>query len=174
MKPKTPKTPKPAASKSPTPAVVPTKTPSKPAAAPAPKAAAKAPAPAAKAPAKAPSKAPAKPSPKAPAPSKPAKATAPKATTPPKPTPAASGSIRIEVNLGPADAVYLVGTFNDWNESGLPLSHLGEGRWVAVLDLPPGEYEYLLIADGRWLPDPGAPAWVPNPFGGVNSVLRIG
>ena len=41
------------------------------------------------------------------------------------------------------------------------------------LILPPGTYEYLFVADGRWLPDPLAKGAVPNPFGGVNSLLTV-
>jgi hypothetical protein len=31
----------------------------------------------------------------------------------------------------------------------------------------------LFVADGRWLPDPFAKGAVPNPFGGVNSLLTV-
>ena len=50
---------------------------------------------------------------------------------------------------------------------------VGGGRWVKDLALPPGTYEYLLVIDGRWLADPLAKKTVPNPFGGVNSVVEV-
>ena len=50
---------------------------------------------------------------------------------------------------------------------------MGQGRWLKELALAPGVYEYLLVADGKWLPDPLAGRAVPNPFGGVNSVLIV-
>jgi hypothetical protein len=34
-------------------------------------------------------------------------------------------------------------------------------------------YEYCLVVDGRWIPDPLARETVPNPFGGKNSVLKV-
>ena len=50
---------------------------------------------------------------------------------------------------------------------------LGEGRWAKELALPPGTYEYCVVVDGDYLPDPSARENTPNPFGGVNSVLRV-
>jgi 5'-AMP-activated protein kinase regulatory beta subunit len=50
---------------------------------------------------------------------------------------------------------------------------VGCGRWFKTLVLPPGTYEYLFVADGKWLRDPSAKGAVPNPFGGVNSVLTV-
>ncbi|MBL9128244.1 MAG: glycogen-binding domain-containing protein [Verrucomicrobiales bacterium] len=48
------------------------------------------------------------------------------------------------------------------------------GRWIKQLRLPPGRYEYCLVVDGEWMPDPLAAEHVPNPFGGFNSVLHVG
>lgn len=39
--------------------------------------------------------------------------------------------------------------------------------------LPPGTYEYRLLVDGEWMPDPLAKDDVPNPFGWRNSVLQV-
>ena len=39
--------------------------------------------------------------------------------------------------------------------------------------LPPGNYEYCLVVDGQWIPDPNALETVPNAFGGRNSVLNV-
>ena len=39
--------------------------------------------------------------------------------------------------------------------------------------LVPGIYEYCLVVDGQWMPDPSATETVPNPFGGRNSVLTV-
>ena len=39
--------------------------------------------------------------------------------------------------------------------------------------MPPGTYEYCLVVDGQWMPDPLARETVPNPFGGRNSVLKV-
>jgi hypothetical protein len=51
---------------------------------------------------------------------------------------------------------------------------LGAGRWMKELTLPPGVYEYRIVADGAWMADPLARETSPNPFGGLNSVLKVG
>ena len=51
---------------------------------------------------------------------------------------------------------------------------LGDGRWRKELTLPPGVYEYRIVADGEWMADPLAGETNPNPFGGLNSVLKVG
>ena len=50
---------------------------------------------------------------------------------------------------------------------------LGDGRWMKELTLPPGVYEYRIVADGEWMADPLAIETNPNPFGGLNSVLKV-
>jgi len=72
-----------------------------------------------------------------------------------------------------ATAVAVAGTFNDWRPEATPMVAMGEGRWLKELVLPPGRYEYLFVADGQWLADPLAQTTVPNPFGGVNSVITV-
>ena len=82
-------------------------------------------------------------------------------------------TIRLEVKGVKAQAVSLAGSFNDWKPEATPLKPLNPERWVADLALLPGHHEYLLVVDGRWQPDPSCPWQVPNPFGGVNSVLKL-
>jgi 1,4-alpha-glucan branching enzyme len=72
-----------------------------------------------------------------------------------------------------ASTVAIAGTFNDWRPEAGPMVAMGEGRWLKELVLPPGTYEYLFVADGTWLADPLAKETVPNPFGGVNSVITV-
>ena len=81
--------------------------------------------------------------------------------------------IHLEITHPSATAVYVAGTFNDWRPSATPMVSLGGGRWMKELTLPAGSYEYCLIADGQWMPDPSASKTVPNPFGGLNSVLEV-
>jgi len=70
-------------------------------------------------------------------------------------------------------SVCIAGTFNDWRPEVTPMNRMGDGWWVKELSLPPGSYEYRLTVDGEWLPDPLAEEYVQNPFGGINSVLKI-
>jgi 1,4-alpha-glucan branching enzyme len=84
-----------------------------------------------------------------------------------------SQQIRFEFNYPDAEAVFIAGTFNDWRPLSTPMIELGQGRWAKDLMLPPGDYEYCLVVDGEWKPDPAAAETVPNPFGGMNSVCRV-
>ena len=72
-----------------------------------------------------------------------------------------------------AATVCVAGTFNDWHPSAKPMHPTGDGRWLKETVLPPGTYEYRLVVDGQWMPDPLAKETVPNPFGERNSVLRV-
>ncbi len=85
-----------------------------------------------------------------------------------------SKRIHFEFASPTAESVAIAGTFNDWRPGATPMIALGQGRWIKDLTLPPGTYEYCLVVDGcNWSPDPHAPETAPNPFGGLNSVLRI-
>ena len=84
-----------------------------------------------------------------------------------------SQSTRIEFTHPTAAAVAIAGTFNDWRPDATQMVPVGHGGWLKELTLPFGTYEYLLVADGRWLPDQSTIATVPNPFGGVNSLLIV-
>ena len=81
--------------------------------------------------------------------------------------------IRIEFTHASATAVAIAGTFNDWRPDASQMVPVGHGRWVKELALPPGTYEYRLVVDGAWMPDPRADATTPNPFGDLNSVLKV-
>lgn len=85
-----------------------------------------------------------------------------------------SNRTRFEFTSPTAKSVCIAGTFNDWRPNSAPMVDLGEGRWAKDLVLPAGHYEYCLVVDGQWIPDPGVTETAPNPFGGVNSVRRVG
>lgn len=72
-----------------------------------------------------------------------------------------------------AGAVCLAGTFNEWNPNSKPMHSTGDGHWLNETALPPGTYEYCLVVDGHWMPDPRAADSVANPFGGRNSLLVV-
>lgn len=81
--------------------------------------------------------------------------------------------IHFEYVSSTAESVAIAGTFNEWRPETTPMIALARGRWARDLALPSGHYEYCLVVDGRWTSDPRAIGTVPNPFGGVNSVLRV-
>ena len=84
-----------------------------------------------------------------------------------------SESVHLEFSHPTAKAVAVAGTFNDWRPEATRMVAVGDGRWLKELVLAPGVYEYRLVVDGEWMPDPRASENAPNPFGGINSVLRV-
>ena len=88
-----------------------------------------------------------------------------------------SGPRLVPVHFAFADAtatrVHIAGTFNDWKPSGKAMSRSRGGHWHQDAVLAPGTYEYCLVVDGRWICDPLAKDYIPNPFGGRNSVVEV-
>lgn len=81
--------------------------------------------------------------------------------------------VRFEFTHPTATTVCVAGTFNHWKPEAKVLHSSGAGRWWKETALMPGSYEYCLVVDGQWMPDPLALESVPNPFGGRNSVLTV-
>jgi len=81
--------------------------------------------------------------------------------------------VQFEFTDPTARMVCIAGTFNDWKPEAKPMHPMGDGHWLKETVLPPGTYEYCLVVDGKWIPDPRAKETVPNPFGGVNSLLKV-
>lgn len=80
--------------------------------------------------------------------------------------------LRVPVALGSEVAV--AGDFNGWKPE---RSVLGPSSTPGVLEArvqcPPGAYQYRLVIDGVWMPDPYNPVLLANPFGGSNSVAIV-
>ena len=81
--------------------------------------------------------------------------------------------IRFEFNHPTAAIVSVAGSVNDWHPTTKSMSRAKNGLWMKEAFLPPGDYEYCLVVDGHWIPDPRAQGHVPNPFGGKNSILTV-
>jgi len=76
---------------------------------------------------------------------------------------------------GNPSAVFLAGDFNNWNPSGRAMSDPdGDGVFTAVVDLPPGRYQYKFVVGSDWYEDPAATQSTPDGFGGKNSVIVVG
>jgi 1,4-alpha-glucan branching enzyme len=71
---------------------------------------------------------------------------------------------------GAAGQVELAGDFTGWAPMAMEMKN---GRFEASTRLDPGEHQYRFIVDGQWVSDPAAAGEVPNPFGGMNSVVRV-
>ena len=70
--------------------------------------------------------------------------------------------------------VHVAGDFNQWSPVATPMP-LGAstGMRTVRLDLPPGEYQYRLVVDGRWRSDPYNRHVARNGHGEPNSVLTV-
>lgn len=70
-----------------------------------------------------------------------------------------------------ANDVAVTGSFCDW-QTLYPLKQQKNGAWKRTLEITPGRHEYRFVVDGEWRDDPGSDDRVPNPYGGMNSVLE--
>lgn len=71
-----------------------------------------------------------------------------------------------------AREVSVTGSFCDWDDK-FPLKRGDDGKWKRTMNIPRGRHEYLFVVDGDWREDPNSSERVPNPYGGVNSVLNL-
>ncbi|MGA2094482.1 MAG: isoamylase early set domain-containing protein [Sedimentisphaerales bacterium] len=71
-----------------------------------------------------------------------------------------------------AKAVSLVGDFNNWKPEKNPMTKTGDD-WQTKIRLPKGTYQYRFVVDGLWQHDPANNMTQPNPYGGLNSVLKV-
>jgi len=65
----------------------------------------------------------------------------------------------------------LAGSFNGWQV--VPMRKQKDGKFIAVVPLEPGTYEYRFLVDGCWQSDPDNHCWAPNPYGTMNSVACV-
>lgn len=87
-------------------------------------------------------------------------------------------SSRVTFELPPevnAETAYLCGEFNEWDETAHPMKRRKDGRFSLTISLKPGqEYRFRYLLDGeRWENDWEADAYVPNPFGTEDSVVKV-
>jgi 1,4-alpha-glucan branching enzyme len=73
---------------------------------------------------------------------------------------------------GQVDAVYLAGSFNDWQDQAHVMDAPdADGYYHTTLRLKPGQYEYKFVVNGdNWQPDPENPD-LNGPFS--NSIVRV-
>ena len=75
---------------------------------------------------------------------------------------------------GLGSSLAVAGDFNAWNpQRGQLHLNAATGAFELRLVCPPGTYQYRLVVDGQWMPDPYNPVVSSNPFGGSNSVAIV-
>jgi len=72
-----------------------------------------------------------------------------------------------------ADEVILMGDFNNWNPKKHPMKKDENGKWTKAVILPPGQYEYKFLVDGKWKEDPQNDRICPNNLGTYNNVFNL-
>lgn len=79
-----------------------------------------------------------------------------------------------------AEAVFLAGTFNNWDPAATPMQPISDHEWTIELELAPGRYEYKFVVDGEWCCEPGRdepdstlPDGVPNELGSYNREIHV-
>lgn len=89
-----------------------------------------------------------------------------------------SGKVKVEFTLpdaiaANAETVYLVGDFNNWDETATPMTRYKNGKFKVTLDLEPNrDYQFRYLVNGtQWHNDWDADRYVANPFSGDNSIV---
>jgi 1,4-alpha-glucan branching enzyme len=83
-------------------------------------------------------------------------------------------NVEFTLNAPSANAVSLVGDFNNWSSTASPMQKRPNGEWAVMLQMPLGRHEYKFVVDGREQSDPQNPEQVDDGKGGRKSVLTIG
>lgn len=89
------------------------------------------------------------------------------------------GLVRVTLELPPtmlAERINVVGGFNDWDTTALPMSqkHVGS-NWRVTVHLAAGRcYRFRYLIDGKeWFNDWHADDHVENPYGSYDSVVDL-
>ena len=83
-----------------------------------------------------------------------------------------ANKVNFQIVAEPGSAVYVAGTFNNWDPAQYKLrDYAKSGTCQVSLLLPPGRHEYKFIVDGEWHVDPDCPNWARNCHGTLNSIV---
>lgn len=75
--------------------------------------------------------------------------------------------------LPQAKEVFLVGDFNDWNPTSLPMKRHFDGSWQLSVPLSHGSHLYQFLADGQRVNDPRAQGLARNELGEKVSMILV-
>jgi Carbohydrate-binding module 48 (Isoamylase N-terminal domain) len=98
-------------------------------------------------------------------------------TLEPAPAPASvprGTPVRFSIAAPRAARVSLVGDFNAWNPTAVPMRRTADGdTWVVDVPLAPGRHVFAFAVDGGLRVDPAAPRAVEDDFGVPSSVVVV-
>jgi 1,4-alpha-glucan branching enzyme len=74
-----------------------------------------------------------------------------------------------------AKAITVVGDFNNWDKGSSKMKRQKNGNFTATLELEKGrDYRFRYLVDGnRWENDWNADSYMPNDFGGDDSIVSV-
>ncbi len=72
-----------------------------------------------------------------------------------------------------AKEVHIAGEFNGWQLDSASRMEQNNGVWTRKVRLSPGQHRYRFVVDGRWVEDPTNPAKELNPYGEMDSLIKI-
>ena len=78
------------------------------------------------------------------------------------------------VSLPAANEVHVTGDFNDWKVDEASRMNHNDGTWIKKVNLKTGKYRYRFVIDGKWTEDPNNPIKELNPYGEMDSLLKVG
>lgn len=94
---------------------------------------------------------------------------------PPLRKPGTKGRTKVTFSLPrdvSAEEIAICGDFNDWSPT--PMKKYKDGHFAVTIDLVGGSYRYRFLVDGqRWENDWEAEQYLPNPYGGEDSVVTV-
>ncbi len=72
-----------------------------------------------------------------------------------------------------AKIIQIAGDFNNWQPEKNPMKKTDNDTWEARIPLKKGVYNYRFVVDGKWQQDPHNSMTKPNPYGEMNSVIKV-
>ena len=81
--------------------------------------------------------------------------------------------VEFQLTAPMAKSVKLAADFTNWEKYSLDMIRFADGVWSILVPLPPGNYSYRFIVDGKWCDDPCADFYETNPFGTGNAVINV-
>jgi hypothetical protein len=82
-------------------------------------------------------------------------------------------AVHFEIAAPLARRVSLVGDFDGWNPSALPMRRGANGAWTIDVRIPPGRHAFPFSVDGRLTTDPTAALAADDNFGVPSSVVVV-
>ncbi len=82
-------------------------------------------------------------------------------------------SVNFICNAPQAQAVSLVGDFNEWNATAHPMKLMPDKAWMATVSLKHGHHRYAFIVDGQLTLDPRAQGITRNDKGERVSLVPV-